>query len=215
MHNRRETAARRDRKRQGQEGSLINTSFIGSYPSADFVVQPSLPEIAFLGRSNVGKSTLINALTGRRALARTSGTPGKTRMCTVYDVDGRYYLVDLPGYGYAKAPKSVRRELSGLLTRYLSERAQLAAVVWLLDIRRDPSTEDLDMGALIASRAIPTLVALTKGDKFGRGQRAGRTQAILEAVHIPGDQCVVTSAKTKDGIQDLRDSIHAFLSQPD
>ena len=215
MHIRQETTARGDRERKGQERGLINATFVGSYPTADFAVQPPLPEIGFLGRSNVGKSALINALTGRRALARTSGTPGKTRMCNVYDVDQRYYLVDLPGYGYAKAPKTVRRDLHALLNRYLSERTQLAGVVWLLDVRRDPSPEDLEMGTLIAERGLPALVAITKADKFGRGRRGQRTRAILDAVQIPADQCVVTSAQTKDGIQDLRDSISIFATQQD
>ena len=128
MHLRRETAARRNRERAGQERGLINATFVGSYPTADFAVQPPLPEIGFLGRSNVGKSSLINALTNRRALARTSRTPGKTRLCNVYDIDERYYLVDLPGYGYAKAYKTVRQDLYGLLKQYFSERTLLDAV---------------------------------------------------------------------------------------
>jgi GTP-binding protein len=215
VHLRGETTARGDRERAGQERGLINATFVGSYPTADFAVQPSLPEIGFLGRSNVGKSSLINALTNRRALARISGTPGKTRMCNVYDIDERYYLVDLPGYGYAKASKTVRQDLQGLLKRYFSERTLLAGVVWLLDIRREPSPDDLEMGALIGERGIPVLVAITKADKFGRGRRGERTRAILDAVQIPADQCVVTSAQTKDGIDDLRDSIQAFVGQPD
>ena len=136
-------------------------------------------------------------------------------MCNVYNVDERYYLVDLPGYGYAKVSKTVRRELYGLLKRYLSERTQLAGIVWLLDVRRDPSPDDFEMGELIAVRELPTLVAITKSDKFGRGRRAQRAEAILASVGIPTDQCVVTSAQTKDGIQDLRDSIQAFLGHQD
>jgi GTP-binding protein len=215
MHLRRKTAARGDRERAGQERGLINATFVGSYPTADFAVQPPLPEIGFLGRSNVGKSSLINALTGRRALARTSRTPGKTRLCNIYDVDARYYLVDLPGYGYSQASKTIRRDLYDLLKRYFSERTLLAGVVWLLDVRRDPSPDDLEMGALIGERGIPALVAITKADKFGRGRRNQRTQAILDTVQIPADQCVVTSAQTKEGIEDLRDSIHAFVVQQD
>lgn len=134
-------------------------------------------------------------------------------MCTVYDVDERYYLVDLPGYGYAQVSKTVRQDLYTLLRRYFSERTLLAGVVWLLDIRREPSPDDLEMGALIGERGIPVLVAITKSDKFGRGQQGQRTRAILDAVQIPADQCVVTSAQTKDGIEDLRDSIQAFVGQ--
>lgn len=136
-------------------------------------------------------------------------------MCNVYDVDERYYLVDLPGYGYAEASKTVRQDLQGLLKRYFSERTLLAGVVWLLDIRREPSPDDLEMGTLIGERGIPALVAITKADKFGRGRRDQRARAILDAVQIPADQCVVTSAQTKDGIEDLRDSIQAFVGQQD
>jgi GTP-binding protein len=215
MHHRQATSARGDGGRPRQERGLINATFVGSYPSADFPVQPPLPEIGFLGRSNVGKSSLINAFTNRRSLAHTSRTPGKTRMCNVFAIDESYYLVDLPGYGYARASKTVRRDLQGLLTRYLSHRTALAGVVWLLDVRRDPSPDDLAMGRLIADRGLPALVAITKADKFGRGRRKDRARAILDAVQLPADQCVVTSAQTKEGIQDLRDSIDAFLAQRD
>ena len=163
----------------------------------------------------MGKSSLINALTERRALARTSRTPGKTRMCNVFLVDGRFYLVDLPGYGYARAAKPVRRQLRHLLTQYLSLRAPLAGVVWLLDVRRDPSADDLAMGQLLGDRGIPTLVAITKADKLGRGRQMERTRVILNAVQIPQDQCVITSVHTNVGIQDLRDSVLAFLATPD
>jgi GTP-binding protein len=172
-----------------------------------------LPEIGLLGRSNVGKSSLLNALTGRRALARTSRTPGKTRACNVFTVDERFYLVDLPGYGYAQLSKGMRRGLMDLLTGYISRRAPLAGVVWLLDVRRDPSPDDLAMGRLLEERGLPILVAITKSDKFGRVRRLERTEEILQAVGIPADQCVVTSARTRDGVADLRESIEAFVAR--
>jgi GTP-binding protein len=150
-----------------------------------------LPEIGLLGRSNVGKSSLLNALTGRRALARTSRTPGKTQACNVFAVDQRFYLVDLPGYGYAQAPMGVRRRLMDLLTGYISRREPLAGVVWLLDVRRDPSPDDLAIGRLLEERGLPILVAMG----------------------IPADQCVVTSARTRDGIPDLREAIDAFVAR--
>jgi GTP-binding protein len=172
-----------------------------------------LPEIGLLGRSNVGKSSLLNALTGRRALARTSHTPGKTQACNVFAVDQRFYLVDLPGYGYAQAPMGVRRRLMNLLTGYISRREPLAGVVWLLDVRRDPSPDDLAMGRLLEERGLPILVAITKSDKFGRVRRLERANEILNAVGIPADQCVVTSARTRDGIPDLREAIDAFVAR--
>lgn len=131
----------------------------------------------------------------------------------MFAVDRRYYLVDLPGYGYARAPKGVRRGLMALLTEYLSRRERLAGVVWLLDVRRDPSPDDLAMARLLGERELPILVAITKGDKFGRVRRLERANAILQAVAIPADQCVVTSARTRDGIPDLREAIDAFVAR--
>jgi GTP-binding protein len=189
---------------------LIVVSFVGSYPTADFRLDPPRPEICFLGRSNVGKSSLINAVAGRRQLARTSRTPGKTRLCNVYDA-GAAYLVDLPGYGYARVGQAQRRGLQRLIRDYLERRAALAGAVWLLDVRRDPSAVDLEVADLLHRRELPVLVAVTKADKLGRMRRLERSRTILSAVAIPPDQCVITSARTGEGIDDLRDSIAAFV----
>ena len=145
-------------------------------------------------------------------MARTSRIPGKTRLCNVFDA-GAFYLVDLPGYGYAKASQRERRGLQTLLRDYLETRSQLVGAVWLLDVRRDPSDDDFAVGALLDGRRLPVLVAVTKADKLGRGRRTQRTRAILDAVGIPSDQCVVTSARTGDGIEDLRQSISHFVAQ--
>jgi GTP-binding protein len=189
---------------------LIAVSFVASYPTADFRLDPPRPEICFLGRSNVGKSSLINAVAGRRQLARTSRTPGKTRLCNVYDA-GSAYLVDLPGYGYARVGHAQRQGLQRLIRDYLAHRASLAGAVWLLDVRRDPSADDLEVADLLHHRGLPVLVAVTKADKLGRMRRMERTRAILSTVAIPPDQCVITSARTGEGIADLRDSITAFV----
>jgi GTP-binding protein len=188
---------------------------VGSYPAADFAIKPALPEVAFLGRSNVGKSSLLNQLVGRRTLARTSKRPGKTRACNVYNADGILYLVDLPGYGYARAAKSVRRSFSRLITDYLSKRSHLAGVVWLLDIRREPSSKDLQMANLLAKLGVPVLVAVTKADKVGRGRRNQRVADILTAVSVAAEQCVVTSAHTREGSQELLESILALVERTD
>lgn len=165
-----------------------------------------------MGRSNVGKSSLINALVGRRRLAHTSKTPGKTRMCNVYNVDDRFYLVDLPGYGYAKASHSERRRLLELIRSVVAERETLTGVVWLLDVRRDPSPQDVRLGEQLAERRVPVLVAITKGDKVGgRGRRRERAREIARAVAIPEEQCLVTSARERQGIPELRASIDALI----
>ena len=148
---------------------------------------------------------------GRRSLAHTSRTPGKTRACNVYDVGSRLLLVDLPGYGYARASKSERRGFARLIRSYLSERPNLVGVIWLLDIRREPSSDDLEIAGLLAQRGVPVLAAVTKADKVSRTRRQGRVHAIADAVGIHVDQCVITSATTREGIADLRDSLEALL----
>ncbi|UCF41783.1 MAG: YihA family ribosome biogenesis GTP-binding protein [Gemmatimonadota bacterium] len=211
MHHREEAPARRHRGGPGQERGLTPVTFVGSYPAADFRLRPPLPEVAFLGRSNVGKSSLINAVVGRRALAHTSKTPGKTKMVNVFDVDGRYYLVDLPGYGYARAAKPDRRRFRDLLREYLSTREPLAGVIWLLDVRREPSADDHEMAALLAERGLPILAAITKADKLGRGRRTERAQEILKAVGMTEEQCVVTSSRTREGIEQLQEAVAGLV----
>ncbi len=184
--------------------------FIGSFPDPAHALAPPLPEIAFLGRSNVGKSSLLNALTGRRGLARVSGTPGKTRALNVFRLPG-FYLVDLPGYGYAKADKSTRAALQNLLHRYIQKRQRLAGVVWLLDIRRDPSDDDLTYLEALSGREVPVLAALTKADKLAFGARRARESAIRSSLGLGSDQVQLTSSTTGLGIADLGASILAAV----
>lgn len=170
-----------------------------------------MPEVAVLGRSNVGKSSLVNGLVGRRALARTSRTPGKTRMLNVYRWGDRCYLVDVPGYGWARAGAGERAAWRRLVERYIEIRRTLTGVVWLLDIRRDPSPDDLAIGERLAARGVPTLVVLTKADQVARGHRADRAASIRR--HFPrlGPEFIVTSARRGEGMEDLRESVLAFL----
>jgi GTP-binding protein len=160
----------------------------------------------------VGKSSLLNALAGRRSLARTSRTPGKTRAVNVFTLDDRAYFVDLPGYGYARAPRTVRHALSRLIRAYFQTRKP-AGVVWLLDLRRDPSPEDLAMGTLLAQRSLAVLLALTKADKIPRGRRPQRVEAILRALGMTDTAApvVLTSARTGEGIPALRAAIERLL----
>jgi GTP-binding protein len=204
------STAPRHRAGSDQEGSLTAVTFVGSFPTPDFRLDPTLPEVAFVGRSNVGKSSLINALVGRKALARISKTPGKTRDCNVYTVGGSFYLVDLPGYGYAKASQDPRRRFARLVHEYVSDRKPLIGVVWLLDVRRDMSPDDRNLGERLVSRGVPTLLAVTKGDKLPRGQRLERVQAILHQTGMSADQAVITSAKSREGINELRDAVLSF-----
>ncbi len=170
-----------------------------------------LPEIAFAGRSNVGKSSLVNLLMGRRALARISATPGKTRTLNVYRWGTGCYLVDLPGYGWARAGAAERAAWRRLVTAYIERRETLAGVVWLLDIRRDPSADDVEVGSLLGRRGVPVLVALTKADQVARARRTARAAAIAAQLALDHAEFVVTSARTREGAEDLRDSVLAHL----
>jgi GTP-binding protein len=163
-----------------------------------------------VGRSNVGKSSLLNALTGKPRLARVSATPGKTTLLNVYRLP-RFYLIDLPGYGFARAGKSARRGYRELVTRYLTERPTLAGVVWLLDIRRDPSTEDLGMQQLLIESRHPVVVALTKADKLGRTAARARAVELTGVLGLSEDQVLLTSSRSGLGIEDLVGSMLAAI----
>jgi GTP-binding protein len=188
----------------------LPVEFVGSFPDPGVRFAPPLPEIAFVGRSNVGKSSLINALTGRPGLARVSGTPGKTTLLNAFRLPG-FYLVDLPGYGFARASKSARLAYRALVNGYLMNRAELAGVVWLLDIRHQPSVDDLDMQQILIESGRPVLAALTKADKLTRSAQSSRARELAEAVELPGDQVHPTSARTRLGIAELAESIMAAI----
>jgi GTP-binding protein len=156
----------------------------------------------------------LNRIIGRRSLAHTSKTPGKTRLLNVYEIDGRFFLVDLPGYGYAKVSKAERAGFAKLIKTYLSKRHDLIGVVWLLDIRRDPSRADLEIAEKIVDRGTPALMAITKADKVSRSHRGRRLKAIAEALGVPEPQCVLTSASSNEGIGALVESIEALVREP-
>ncbi len=174
-----------------------------------------VPEVAFLGRSNVGKSSLLNRLVHRKQLARTSTTPGKTRLVHWYRVErtgGALCLVDLPGYGYAKVGQEERRRWKRLVEAYLEGRDRLRAAVLLQDVRREVSDDERLLIAWLAERGIPALVALTKADKLGLGQRAARARELAAQLGLPHDRVVLTSAERGLGIAELWRAIDAELT---
>jgi len=187
----------------------LSVEFIGSFPDPAVALTPTLPEFLFLGRSNVGKSSLINALLGRRRLARVSGTPGKTTALNVYRLPECYWL-DLPGYGYARAGKVERAGYRSLVERALTERG-LAGVVWLLDVRHDPSVDDRTIQELLHRSGRPVLVVLTKADKLRHQARSQRTTALASDLQVPVDQVQLVSCTTGLGIADLGASLSAAL----
>jgi len=188
--------------------AALPIEFVGSFPDPLTRLEPAQPEFVFLGRSNVGKSSLLNALTGRRSLARVSSTPGKTSLLNVFRLPG-LYLIDLPGYGFAKAAKPVRESYRHLVSSVLGQRDSVSGIVWLLDIRHEPSVEDLEHHELLAGRGVPVLIALTKADKLPRQQRLARQRAIALGMGLDTDQVQPTSATTGLGIAELGRAILA------
>ncbi len=172
-----------------------------------------LPEIAFAGRSNVGKSSLLNALLRRRSAARVSRTPGRTREINFFRVNDAFLLVDLPGYGYARVAKSRKAEWRPLIEGYLHSSPNLRGLVLLLDARRDPSDDDHDMLSFLIERETPVLVAITKMDKFGTDAGRARVSAISRALGLDDDQVVPVSAHTGLGRDDLAAAVMALVGE--
>lgn len=186
--------------------------FVGSFPEPSVRVDPPLPEIAFIGRSNVGKSSLLNALVGRPGLARVSGTPGKTTLLNFYRLP-ELYLVDLPGYGFARASKKDRAGYRALVSEYLRTRKTLTGIVWLLDVRHDPSIDDREMQALLTESGRPVLAVLTKADKLTGSAVRTRQRELTELLGLRPEQVELTSSRSGLGIPELATSIVAALGR--
>jgi len=184
--------------------------FVGSFPDPLHPLDPRLPEIAFVGRSNVGKSSLLNALVGRRALARVSASPGKTELLNVFRLPGGY-LLDLPGYGWAKRSQAARASFRRLLEGVVSQRPTLTGVVWLLDVRHPPSEDDYTIRDLLVAGGRSVLTVLTKSDKLAGAQRARALRERARELGMAQDELLLTSSHTTLGIEDLRESMLAAL----
>ncbi len=187
--------------------------FLGAAVEAERLPETTLPEIAFAGRSNVGKSSLVNALTGRKTLARTSHTPGRTRQLNFFDLGGRLLLVDLPGYGYARASKTDIRQWSALARSYLRGRPKLRRVCLLIDARHGAKDSDREIMAELDQAAVSYQAVLTKADKVKPGALAavrGALQTELARHPAAHPHVPVTSARTGAGIAELRAALAAL-----
>jgi GTP-binding protein len=182
--------------------------------------KPGLPEVAFAGRSNAGKSSLINALVGRKGLARTSTAPGKTQLLHFFGIDGRFILVDLPGYGFAKVPLAVRGRWRPMIEEYLSARETLRGVVVLIDARRGAGEMDLQLLEWLGAVDLPACVALTKADKLKRGERRAASDALADALTRSGGLFgrwsgpLLTSAKENLGRRELLAQLEEWIAGP-
>jgi len=174
-----------------------------------------LPEIAFAGRSNVGKSSLINTLVNRRRLVKTSSTPGRTQLINFFDINKSLTFVDLPGYGYAKVPAAVKKKWGPMIETYLSTRATLKGVVIIMDIRRLPREEELNLIDWLAHFSIAGIAVLTKTDKLSKTKVLKQQAAICRALAVEKRDTILFSAKTRRGRDAVWDAILALVNGTD
>lgn len=182
---------------------IATVEFIKSAPSLKDCPAGDLPEIALAGRSNVGKSSFLNKIVNRKKIAKVSNTPGRTQALNYFLINSAFYLVDLPGYGYAKVPLSIRGQWGQAIENYLLKRENLKAVVQLLDIRHTPSSQDVSLYEWLTAHNIPPILVATKADKIPRGQLAKNIKAINNALGLkPGNRPVIFSSQTGQGVDE-------------
>lgn len=177
----------------------LNIEFLRSCPGPSYLPRDGLPEVSFAGRSNVGKSSLLNRLSGGHSIARTSSRPGCTQYLNLYSVSGAYYIVDLPGYGYARAPSKNRTEWTGWIASYLMDRVSLRGVVLLVDARHPCLPNDMEMVDFLKERGRPYIIALTKSDKLKRGKLASSVAKAQDMGPV-----IPVSSLTGSGMRELR-----------
>ena len=188
--------------------------FVAAYGISSQLPASSAPEVSFVGRSNVGKSSIMNKLFGRKGLVKVSSTPGKTSTINFFDVEGIQF-VDLPGYGFAKVAKSEKGRWSELIEGYFAQDRRFALVVSLIDIRHDATKDDLKMVQFLEDRGLPYMVAFTKGDKLSKAQQQKQIATIAKQLAAAGANPIVlaTSSETGLGIDDLRALIEDAIQQ--
>jgi GTP-binding protein len=194
---------------------ISSAKFAFSSGKLSQIPRDGLREFAFIGRSNVGKSSLINMLTGQKGLAKVSGTPGKTRLINHFLVNGQWYLVDLPGYGYARASKSVREGFDKIITDYVTKADKLWFLFVLVDARHEPQRIDLDFLTMLGEREVPFGVVFTKADKLGTNALAtniANYKQTLSKQWDPLPPTFVTSSEKRQGAEDILDFIENAIN---
>lgn len=187
----------------------------GVFGPRDTAPPGDLPQVAFTGRSNVGKSSLINRMLGRRKLAPISSTPGKTRKIHLFKINGQFYLVDLPGYGFTKLPIEVKKRWELMVARFMDDNQALRGMVCLLDIRRDLTGTDKAMLLSLAEKGLPLMIALTKADKLKRGKQNQAVDKLVRSFGgaISREQVLPTSALTGQGVDELLANVMALVGE--
>lgn len=181
-------------------------------PTTRKLPENRLPEAAFAGKSNVGKSSCINAIMHRKSYARVSAKPGKTQTINYYNINDAFYIVDLPGYGYANASVKAKAEWGRMIERYLAQSRQLCLVFLLVDIRHDPGENDQQMYQWIVENGFYPVVIATKADKLKRSQVAGKTAAVRKVLALPAEVPVIPfSSETKQGLDEIYEYIEQFV----
>ena len=183
---------------------IKKAEFVGCFVDMDGLPAANAKEIAIVGRSNVGKSSLIKRLTNRKKLAKSSSTPGKTRTINYYNINDSFYLVDLPGYGYARVSKAEQAKWAKMIELYMQQRQQLYGVIQLVDIRHPPTSNDLLMREWLAGLSIPYMVVATKADKISRGACSKSLVQIHKAFKMnPGEEAIAFSAVSGQGVEEV------------
>jgi GTP-binding protein len=193
---------------------IKNPAFFGSAVKPEQYPPGFKPEIAFVGRSNVGKSSLLNTLVGKKGLAKVGATPGKTQVINFFDIDGAFYLVDLPGYGYAKVSKEQRAQWADIIETYLKGREQLKAIVLLVDARHEPTKDDVAMCDWIRNSGLAVIVAATKVDKLKKSEIGPNTVVIRSALTLEETEAVILfSSTTGTGRGELLNAIDRAIGR--
>jgi len=188
---------------------IISAEFVKSAFEKKHWTTDGLPEIAFLGRSNVGKSSLLNSLVQRKALARTSNTPGRTQSINFYLINDAFYFVDLPGYGYAKVSKSMRADWGKMAEEYLSDRANLVLAIHLIDSRHEPTDLDRQLNGWLLEHGLTFVLAATKADKLSANQLKKQVGVIERS--LPGGKVIAFSSVTGQGREEVLNEIHRSI----
>ena len=190
---------------------IKSAEFVKSAVKPDQYPDAALPEIAFTGRSNVGKSSLINTLVNRKRLVKTSSTPGRTQLINFFLINKTFTFVDLPGYGYAKAPASVRKKWGPMIETYLSTRKTLKGVALIMDVRRVPRIQDLNFIEWLYYYNLPGMLILTKADKLSKNKQLMQKATIAKALSVNKDDLILFSAKSRLGKDVVWDAIEALI----